>query len=154
MINVRENAFCLKSLVALKSLHGTTRWPGGAISSSKVFAPSGSEAIDLALRLVRAVRGRPGIVSAIGGYHGHAGGPTIGMWDQQGGVPHTGDYPLYPNTCYAIELNNAIFLPEWNKKIRIMLEEDAYFDGQSCHYIDGRQTELYLIPRVLTNHGK
>ncbi len=38
-----------------------------------IFAPSGSEAIDLALRLARAVRGRPGIVSAIGGYHGHAG---------------------------------------------------------------------------------
>lgn len=88
------------------------------------------------------------------GYHGHAAGPAIGMWDQQGGVPHTGDYPLYPNTCYAIELNNAIFLPEWNKKIRIMLEEDAFFDGQSCNYIDGRQTELYLIPRVLPNHGK
>ena len=38
-----------------------------------VFSPSGSEAIDLALRLVRAVRDRPGIVSIEGGYHGHAG---------------------------------------------------------------------------------
>jgi putrescine aminotransferase len=38
-----------------------------------IFSPSGSEAIDLALRLVRAVQDRPGIVSVEGGYHGHAG---------------------------------------------------------------------------------
>ena len=88
------------------------------------------------------------------GYHGHGAGPTIGLWDQQGGVPHKGDYPLYPNTAYSIELNNAIFLPEWNKKIRIMLEEDAFFDGESCRYIDGRQTELYLIPRLFDKHGE
>jgi hypothetical protein len=37
---------------------------------------------------------------------------------------------------------------EWGgKEIRIMLEEDAYFDGTSTWYIDGRQTELLLIPR-------
>ncbi|MEL7424281.1 MAG: M24 family metallopeptidase [Bacteroidota bacterium] len=88
------------------------------------------------------------------GYHGHGAGPTIGLWDQQGGVPHKGDYPLYPNTAYSIELNNAIFLPEWNKRIRIMLEEDAFFDGENCRYIDGRQKELYLIPRLFNKHGE
>ena len=31
--------------------------------------------------------------------------------------------------------------------IRIMLEEDAFFDGEDTWYIDGRQTELWLIPR-------
>jgi acetylornithine aminotransferase len=45
----------------------------GGLLPYAVFSPSGSEAIDLALRLARAVRHRPGIVSAIGGYHGHAG---------------------------------------------------------------------------------
>jgi hypothetical protein len=83
------------------------------------------------------------------GYHGHAAGPAIGMWDQQGGVPGTGDYPLYPNTAYSIELNNGIYLEEWGKEIRIMLEEDAYYDGTSVWYIDGRQTELMVIPRPL-----
>jgi len=28
-----------------------------------------------------------------------------------------------------------------------MLEEDAFFDGESVDYIDGRQQEFYLIPR-------
>lgn len=85
------------------------------------------------------------------GYHGHAAGPTIGLWDQQGGVPGGGDYPLYPNTAYSIELNAAVMIPEWQKEIRIMLEEDAYFDGEKVYYIDGRQQELLLIPREQAN---
>ncbi|WP_462248786.1 M24 family metallopeptidase [Ekhidna sp.] len=83
------------------------------------------------------------------GFHGHAAGPTIGLWDQQGGVPGKGDYPLYANTAYSIELNAGVFLEEWNKEIRIMLEEDAFFDGQSVRYIDGRQMEIMPIPRKL-----
>lgn len=83
------------------------------------------------------------------GVHGHAAGPAIGMWDQQQGVPGTGDYPLLPNTAYSIELNAATEIPEWKKAVRIMLEEDGYFDGSTFRYIDGRQTEIYTIPRKL-----
>lgn len=83
------------------------------------------------------------------GVHGHAAGPTIGLWDQQKGVPGPGDYPLLSNTAYSIELNAAVDVPEWKKVVRIMLEEDGFFDGQSFRYIDGRQTEIYTIPRKL-----
>lgn len=82
------------------------------------------------------------------GFHGHAAGPTIGLWDQQGGVPGRGDYPMFPNTAYSIELNAAVPIPEWaGLEVRIMLEEDAFFDGESARYIDGRQEKLLLIPR-------
>jgi hypothetical protein len=84
------------------------------------------------------------------GYQGHAAGPTIGLWDQQDGVPGMGDYPVFPSTAYSIELNVTVPVPEWGgKEIRIMLEEDAIFDGSSTRFIDGRQTELWLIPRVV-----
>lgn len=80
------------------------------------------------------------------GFHGHAAGPTIGLWDQQGGVPGRGDYPLYPNTAHSIELNARVSIPEWGgEQIRVMLEEDAFFDGRDTWYIDGRQEELILI---------
>eukprot|EP00903_Cladosiphon_okamuranus_P000222 g222.t1 len=115
---------------------------------------TGNEMLAAALKQAKAEGLEPTIYTHPIGYHGHGAGPTIGLWDQQGGVPHKGDYPLYPNTAYSIELNNAIFLPEWNKRIRIMLEEDAFFDGEECRYIDGRQTELYLIPRRLDNHSR
>jgi methionine aminopeptidase len=90
---------------------------------------------------------KPSIYTHPIGYHGHGAGPTLGMWDSQQGVPHTGDYPLHLDTAYSIELNAATFSEEWNKEIRIMLEEDAYFDRDGVNYIDGRQTELILIPR-------
>lgn len=83
------------------------------------------------------------------GVHGHAAGPTIGLWDQQKGVPGPGDYPLLANTAYSIELNAAVEIPEWKKVVRIMLEEDGFFDGKTFRYIDGRQTEIYTIPRKL-----
>ncbi len=81
------------------------------------------------------------------GYHGHAAGSTIGMWDQQGGVPGDGDYPVYPNTAYSIELYAESEVPSWDKAVRIKLEEDAFFDGETTLYIDGRQREFLLIPR-------
>ena len=97
---------------------------------------------------------KPSIYTHPIGYHGHGAGPTIGLWDQQEGVPHKGDYPLYPNTAYSIELNAKVFIKEWNKEIRMMMEEDAFFDGQSVRYIDGRQNELFLIPRPIHKTGK
>ena len=82
------------------------------------------------------------------GSHGHAAGPTIGLWDSQGGVPGKGDYPLYPNTAYSIELFAATEVPEWGKLVRIMLEEDGVFypDGQ-FRYLDGRMEQILPIPR-------
>ena len=38
-----------------------------------VFTPSGTESVDLAVRLARATTGRPGIVAAEGAYHGLSG---------------------------------------------------------------------------------
>jgi Xaa-Pro aminopeptidase len=85
------------------------------------------------------------------GYHGHAAGPTIGLWDQQNGVPGGGDFPMHYQTAYSIELNAASEIPEWTKKIRIMLEEDGYFDVHGFRFINGRQKEIYLVPRIKTN---
>lgn len=82
------------------------------------------------------------------GFHGHAAGPTIGMWDNQKGIAGPGDYPMFPNTAYSIELNASVAIPEWNNKIiRIMLEQDGFYNGQKFRYIDGRQEEIYSIPR-------
>ncbi len=92
---------------------------------------------------------REGIVASIYthpiGFHGHAAGPTIGMWDQQGGVPGKGDYKMYYNTAYSIELNASSEIEEWGKIIRIMLEEDGIFTKDGFYYPDGRQDEIYLV---------
>lgn len=80
------------------------------------------------------------------GFHGHGAGPTIGLWDQQHAIPGAGDYVLYPNTCYAIELNVRCDIPEWNgRTVQIGLEQNAVFNGTEVIYLDGRQTEFHLI---------
>ncbi len=80
------------------------------------------------------------------GVHGHGAGPTIGLWDQQDGVPGAGDHPVAADTAYSIELSVLVDVAEWgDQKVRIMLEEDAYFDGESIQFLDGRQTDLWLI---------
>ena len=81
------------------------------------------------------------------GLHGHAAGPTIGMWDKQQGVKGNGDYELFPNTAYSIELFAATEVPEWGKIVRIMLEEDGVYGKDGFYFLDGRLEDILSIPR-------
>jgi len=44
-------------------------------------------------------------------------------------------------------------IPEWKRDIRIMLEEAGFYGEQGFRYVNGRQTELLLIPRVKRHQG-
>lgn len=88
---------------------------------------------------------RPSIYTHPLGSYGHSSGPTIGMWDSQSGVKGNGDYPLYKNTVYAIELNITTYIKEWSRDIRIMLEEAGYFGDEGFRYVNQRQTEIRPI---------
>jgi len=79
------------------------------------------------------------------GNFGHSAGTTFGMWDSQEGVPVNGDYPLHINTVYAIELNTTVHIAEWNKDIRIMLEEAGFYGEKAFRYVNGRQKAIKLI---------
>ena len=109
---------------------------------------TGNEVLKMSREQAIAEGIKPAIYTHPIGYHGHAAGTTLGMWDSQGGVPFTGDYPLHLNTAYSIELNAATYIEEWGKEVRMMLEEEGFFDSSGVWYIDGRQKELLTIPRV------
>jgi Xaa-Pro aminopeptidase len=96
---------------------------------------------------------RPAIYTHPLGSYGHSSGPTIGMWDAQGGVQGAGDYPLYPNTVYAIELNTTVNIPQWKRDIRIMFEEVGFYGENGFRYVNGRQTKLLTIPRIKNHQG-
>jgi Xaa-Pro aminopeptidase len=90
----------------------------------------------------------PTIYSHPIGYHGHAAGTPIGMWDNQAARPE-GEAPVDANTAWSIELAARHKVPEWKgQNVSFRLEEDAFFDGKTVQYIDGRQTRFHLIPRV------
>jgi hypothetical protein len=87
----------------------------------------------------------PSIYSHPIGFHGHAAGAAIGFWDDQKPSPR-GDHRLRADTAWSIELSATHKLPEWDgQAVPFRLEEDAYFDGTSLRYIDGRQTGFHLI---------
>ena len=88
---------------------------------------------------------KPLIYSHPIGYHGHGAGSAIGLSENQILVPH-GEYPLRANTAWSIELKAQHAVPEWGGQlVDFKSEEDAFFDGRSVHYIDGRQTNFHLI---------
>ncbi len=109
-------------------------------TGNQILADTRKQAIDGGIN--------PSIYTHPIGYHGHAAGTTIGMWDMQNGVPYTGDYPMHFNTAYSIELNASVYVIEWKKEIKIQLEEDGYFDETGFRYIDGRQNEIILVPKA------
>ncbi len=117
------------------------------LTSNFKTGSTGNEILKASLEQAKEEGLNPSIYTHPIGTHGHAAGPTIGMWDNQGATKGRGDYPLYENTAYSIELNTSTEIPGWNKIIRIMLEEDGVFGPNGFYYLDGRQKEIKSIPR-------
>ena len=121
------------------------RWQD-LLTSSFVGGRTGNQILAETLKKSAAEGIRCSIYSHPLGFFGHAAGPTIGMWDNQGPTPVRGDWPLHDNTCYAIEGNVRVELPEWGgQSVQIGLEQDACFDGKQVIYTGGRQTRWHVV---------
>jgi Xaa-Pro aminopeptidase len=108
---------------------------------------TGNQALAAAIAQAKSEGLVPHIYCHAIGYHGHAAGPPIGMADNQAGIPVRGDAIFRPSTWHSIELNATHMVPEWSgQAVRFSLEEDAAIleDGR-WDWINGRQTEFYLI---------
>ncbi|MCD6407264.1 aminopeptidase P family protein [Candidatus Aerophobetes bacterium] len=149
--DVQENAYVLK--------HGEVDAPEGLkqaladanrlqdyLAEAFKTGRTGNQILKIALDKAKENGLKPSIYTHPLGVHGHGAGPVIGLWDQQDGVPGRGDYPLYPDTCYAIELNIKREVPEWGgQEVRMSLEEDAWWTGDNLVYLAGRQKKLHLV---------
>lgn len=107
---------------------------------------SGNEALAQARADALAAGLDPSIYTHPIGHHGHGAGPSIGFWDNQNPDPR-GSGPIRANTAWSIELTSYAAVLEWGgQRVDFRTEEDAFFDGATVRYIDGRQTEITLIP--------
>jgi len=107
------------------------------LTGNQVLAASRAQAIAEGLD--------PSIYTHPLGLHGHGAGPSIGFWDNQEPDPRGSD-KVRANTAWAIELTSYAAVPEWGgQRVDFRTEEDAFFDGQSVRYLDGRQTEITMI---------
>ncbi len=110
-----------------------------------VVGRSGNEVLALARADAIAAGLNPSIYTHPIGLHGHGAGPSIGFWDRQS-PDQRGDRSINANTAWSIELTSYSTVPEWGgQRVDFRTEENAFFDGKSVRYIDGRQTEITLI---------
>lgn len=116
------------------------------LEAQMVVGRSGNEVLagTLAAMAAEGLRGR--IYSHPIGYHGHGAGPTIGLFDQQDGVPGRGDILLRDHTLYAFEMYLEAEVPEWDgQTIKMATEQGvALVDGR-IRYLGGRPTQLHLV---------
>lgn len=116
-----------------------------ALTSSFRTGLSGNEMLAAARAKAIAQGLKPTIYSHPIGYHGHGAGAAIGFWDDQS-ASERGAHRLRPNTAWSIELSQTQAVPEWGgQEVPFRTEEDAFFDGRTVRYIDGRQTRFHLI---------
>lgn len=115
------------------------------LTSNFATGKTGNEILETSLNQAKSEGLVPSIYTHPLGLYGHSAGTTIGMWDAQDGVAGSGDYKLFSNTVYAIELNTTVTLTEWNKDIRIMLEEAGLWSAKGFSYVNKRQEALILI---------
>jgi Xaa-Pro aminopeptidase len=116
-----------------------------ALLSSYRAGASGNEILAAARAKAVAAGLNPTIYSHPLGYHGHAAGPAIGFWDKQTG-DERGSLPVHADTVWSIELSATLPVPEWGgQAVQFRAEENAFFDGQTVRYLDGRQTAIRLI---------
>ncbi len=148
--DIQQHAYVLKpdekeAPTSLQKAFASSNRLQDILTAQFTSGKTGNQILAAALAQAKNENIKPSIYTHPLGLHGHAAGPTIGLWDQQQGVPGSGDYPVYPHTAFSIELNSATFIPEWGKEVRIMLEEDGHYDGKVFRYIGGRQQQLRLI---------
>jgi hypothetical protein len=148
--DVQEHAYVLKETEAkvpieLERAFTITNRLQDLLTAAFKTGRTGNEILALTIKNAKAEGIQPSIYSHPIGFHGHAAGPPIGMWDMQNGVPGAGAYKMRPKTCYSIELNAMHKIEGWNKPVRIALEQNGYFDGDHFDYIDGRQQAIHMI---------
>lgn len=131
--------------IELQAAFSKTNQLQNILTSNFKEGKTGNEILLSALNTAKAEGIKASIYTHPIGFHGHAAGPTIGMWDMQNGVPGSGDYKMNSNTCYSIELNALYNLKEWDQPVRVALEQNGFFNGTSFNYIDGRQTQIISI---------
>jgi Xaa-Pro aminopeptidase len=110
---------------------------------------TGNEITEAVMEKGKAAGLKPLIYTHPIGPHGHGAGVSMDARPPKRAPEQyrlRGDYPLYPNTVYAIEFSNTTTIPEWdNQELTLGFEDQGVFTGEGMKLVDGYQTKLLLI---------
>lgn len=125
-----------------------------------IFGVSGGEAIDTAIKIARAYTKRPGIISAIGGYHGHTGF-ALATGDEKYSKPFgpmsPGFYKVQFNDIVALErmMNHeiaAVIFETIPATLGIVIPDKNYF--KKVRELCDKNNSLLIIDEVQTGFGR
>jgi len=110
---------------------------------------TGYDIVTSAMAKASAAGLRPLIYSHPIGLNGHAAGCVMEarpLEQAPEGSRAQMEYPLFPDTVYAIEFSSKTSVPEWDgQDVSISYEENAAYRADGCRFLDGQQMELILI---------
>ena len=127
-----------------KGMAVTNRLQDIVIEELKI-GKTGNQVLKASLDKAKAEGIRPCIYTHPLGFHGHAAGPTIGLWDKQNGVEGSGDYPVHDNTAYSLELNATVYCETYGCDVRFAMESDILLKNGKVYFLAGRQENFHLV---------
>lgn len=148
--DTQENAYVLKqgetdAPEELKKVMKTVNRFQDIVLDEFKIGRTGNEILAASLSKAKEEGVDPCLYSHPIGFNGHAAGPTIGLWDQQNGVPGSGDYPMYDNTAYSLELNVRCPVESWGVELTFGAETDVLLRDGKVNFLAERQERFHLI---------
>lgn len=106
---------------------------------------SGNDVFEMSIAQGKEEGLRPILYTHPLGFHGHAAGPTIGLFSNQNRIPVKGDLLLHNNTGYALELSIVEYLEMYQRDTYIFTEESVVLvDNEVSFLAQGRDT-MYVV---------
>ena len=110
-----------------------------------VLGRSGNDVFEMSINQGKEEGLRPILYTHPLGFHGHAAGPTIGLFSDQRRQPVRGDLLVNNNTGYALELSIVEYLDMYKRDTYIFTEESVVKKDDEVYFLAEGRENLYIV---------
>ncbi len=109
---------------------------------------SGNDVFEMSIAKGKEEGLRPVLYTHPLGFHGHAAGPTIGLFSNQNRIPVKGDLLIHNYTGYALELNVIEYLEMYQRDTFIFTEESVILVDDEVHFLAEHRDKMFVVGKV------
>ena len=111
---------------------------------------SGNDVFEMSIAKGKEEGLRPVLYTHPLGFHGHAAGPTIGLFSNQSRIPVKGDLLIHNYTGYALELSIIEYLEMYQRDTYIFTEESVLLVDDEVHFLADHRDQMFMVGKM--NH--
>ena len=115
------------------------------VRENMVIGRSGNDTFEMSIAQGKEEGLRPILYTHPLGFHGHAAGPTIGLFSNQARIPVKGDLQLHNHTGYALELSIVEYLDMYKRDTYIFTEESVILIDNEVHFLASGRENMYVV---------